>query len=257
MVKEKLSALKVEALYFGYNENNVLDGIDFEITLENNTGIFTGIIGANGSGKTTLLKNISGYLKPNAGRAIVFDKDVRKMSIKERAKYIGYVPQDTQSDFEFKCYDIVMMGRTSYIKRFETESDEDRKIVQEVMETTNTWHLKDSNVNEISGGERQRIYIARALAQKPKMLLLDEPISHLDIKYQIQILLLLKTLCSKGITVISILHDIKLASKFCDKIVILKNGKVISMGEPSLVLTDENIKNAFSLEQSIFDIWKE
>ncbi|HHW58558.1 MAG TPA: ABC transporter ATP-binding protein [Clostridia bacterium] len=244
-----MSILKVDNLYFSYGEKEVLKGISFSV----DKSIMLGIIGANGSGKTTLLKNISGYLKPKRGDVAILEKNVKDFTIKEKARYIGYVPQDMVYDFEFTCYDIVMMGRIPYLKRFQSERKEDKDIVREVMEITNTWQFRDKNIKELSGGERQRVYIARALAQKPKILLMDEPVSHLDIKYQIEILSLVKNLTLKGILVISVLHDINLASQFCDEIFIMKDGKIMVSGNPKKVLTFENIKLAFSIEVEIFE----
>ncbi len=241
--------LQVDKLHFSYGEREVLRGIDFTI----NKNMVLGIIGANGSGKTTLLKNISGYLKPAAGDVFILGKNIKDFTIKEKAKYIGYVPQDIVYDFEFSCYDVVMMGRIPYLKRFQSERKEDRDIVRECMEITNTWQFKDKSIKELSGGERQRVYIARALAQKARILLMDEPVSQLDIKYQVEILSLVKDLSLKGILVIIVLHDINLASQFCDEIFIMKEGKIIASGSPGNVLTLNNIKSAFSIDVEVFE----
>lgn len=241
--------LQVDKLYFSYRKSDVLKGIDFTI----NENIMLGIIGGNGSGKTTLLKNISGYLRPKSGNVFIRRKNIKDFSIKEKARHIAYVPQEMPYDFEFSCYDIVMMGRMPFLKRFQSESIEDKNIAKESMEITNTWRFKDKNINELSGGERQRVYIARALAQKPKILLMDEPVSHLDIKYQIEILSLVNSLSAKGILVITVLHDINLASQFCDEIFIMKEGKIMASGDPEKVLTPDNIKSAFSIEVELLD----
>ncbi|MBM7581613.1 iron complex transport system ATP-binding protein [Caldicoprobacter guelmensis] len=244
-----MEILKVEGLCFSYGQVEVLKGIDFTV----NRNMVLGIIGANGSGKTTLLKNISGYLKPISGSVFILGKNIRDYDIKERARYIGYVPQDGVHDFEFTCYDIVMMGRMPYLRRFQSETKEDRNIVRECMEVTNTWHLKDRSIWHLSGGERQRVYIARALAQKPRILLMDEPISHLDIRYQLEILSLVRSLAFKGLLVIAVLHDINLASEFCDQVLIMKDGQMIACGSPAKVLTRENIMTAFSVDAKIVE----
>lgn len=241
--------LQVDKLYFSYRKSDVLKGIDFTI----NENIMLGIIGGNGSGKTTLLKNISGYLKPKSGNVFIRRKNIEDFSIKEKARHIAYVPQEMPYDFEFSCYDIVMMGRIPFLKRFQVEGREDRDIVKECMVITNTWKFRDKNINELSGGERQRVYIARALAQKPRILLMDEPVSHLDIKYQIEILSLVNTLSNNGILVITVLHDINLASQFCDEIFVMKEGKIMASGCPKKVLTPDNIKSAFSIEVELLD----
>ena len=245
-----MSLLEISSLASGYVTKEVLNGISLKIGMPQ----FTGIIGANGCGKTTLLKNISGYFRPWGGWVKVAGKNVREMSIRERARTIGYVPQDIPYDFAFNCYDLVMMGRTPYLKRFQRESSLDREIVRDCMELTHTWSLKDRIATELSGGERQRVYIARALAQKPKILLLDEPVSHLDIKYQVEILNLLKELSStRGILVLAVLHDINLASQFCEEIIIMKEGTILSRGKPAEVITSRNIGDAFSIDVEIFN----
>lgn len=244
-----MTVLQINKLYFSYGKAEVLKGIDFTI----NKNMVAGIIGGNGSGKSTLLKNISGYLKPESGNVFIGKKNIKDFAIKDKAKNIAYVPQEMPHDFEFNCYDVVMMGRMPFLKRFQSESKEDKNIVKESMEITNTWRFKDKNINELSGGERQRVYIARALAQKPKILLMDEPVSHLDIKYQIEILSLVNSLSLKGILVITVLHDINLASQFCDEIFIMKEGKIMASGDPEKVLTPDNIKSAFSIEVELLN----
>lgn len=244
-----MTILQVEKLHFSYGKNKVLKGIDFSI----DESMMVGIIGGNGSGKSTLLKNISGYLKPQSGNVIIQNRNIKDFPIKEKARYIAYVPQEMPYDFNFSCYDIVMMGRMPFLRRFQQEGKEDKNIVRESMEITNTWKFKDKNINELSGGERQRVYIARALAQKPSILLMDEPVSHLDIKYQIEILSLAKELSSKGILVITVLHDINLTSQFCDEIFIMKKGQIMDSGSPEKVLKPDNIKSAFSINVELLN----
>jgi len=242
-----MTIVNVEDLHYSYGNIQALKGVNFKIDGYE----MVGILGSNGSGKTTLLKNISGYLKPSRGNVFMMDKSVHKMRSKDRARIIGYVPQDMYFDFEFTSYDVVMMGRTPYLRRFQRETEKDVSIVKEAMILTNTWDLKDRYVNELSGGQRQRVYIARALAQEPKILLLDEPISHLDVKYQVEVLSILKRLTAKGILVFSVLHDINLSSQFCDFILLMKDGEIISMGTPNEVITVENIKMVFSVDAHV------
>lgn len=242
-----MSIVNVEDLHFSYGKIQALKGVNFKIEDYK----MVGILGSNGSGKTTLLKNLSGYLKPSKGNVSIAGKSIYSMKSKDKAMLIGYVPQDVYSDFEFTSYDVVMMGRTPYLRRFQRESKKDISIVKEAMILTNTWDLKDRYINELSGGQRQRVYIARALAQEPKILLLDEPISHLDVKYQIEVLSILKQLTTKDILVFAVLHDINLSSQFCDFILLMKDGEIISMGTPNEVLTAENIKMAFSVDADI------
>lgn len=244
-----MSIIKAEDVSFKYGENEVLHGVNFNI----DNCKMIGIIGPNGCGKTTLLKNISGYFKPYKGNIYISGKDINKMTAKERARYIGYVPQELSYDFDFSCKDIVMMGRMPYLRRFQKEGRNDFRIVRECMEMTDTWGFRDKSINELSGGQRQRVYIARALAQKPRILLLDEPVSHLDIKYQVDILSLLKDLSYQGILILTILHDINLASQFCDEILMMSNGDIVSEGAPNKVLTVENIEKTFSVNVEIME----
>ncbi len=244
-----MTLLKINQLYAGYRSREVLKGINLELT----AGKFVGIIGANGSGKTTLLKSISGYLKPFKGNVLINGEDIHKLSSTQRARRIGYLPQINSSGFAFKCYDIVMMGRFPYLKRFQREGKQDREIVKKTMVTTDTWCFRDRTITELSGGERQRVYIARLLAQKPEIILMDEPITYLDIKYQIEILELLRGLSKKGILVIVVLHDINLASQFCEEIIMLRNGRLVCRGKPENVLTAENTKKVFSVDVHVVD----
>lgn len=241
-------SVEVKDLYFSYPGYNVLKGI----TLSVNKGEFLGILGPNGCGKTTLLKNMSGYLKPQRGEVIIQGKQVNKLSIRDRAKLVGFIPQETIPPFNFTSFDVVMMGRMPYLRRFEREGFKDRELVRKAMQITETWHLKDRFVNHLSGGERQRILIARALAQSPSILLMDEPVSHLDIKHQIGIINLINNLCSTlGITVLAVLHDINLAARHCHRVVLIKEGSIVGTGAPANVLTEENIKRVFDVEVDI------
>jgi iron complex transport system ATP-binding protein len=242
-----MALLQINNLVFRYEKNPVLKGVNLSV----DTPQLMGIVGANGCGKTTLLKNTSGYLKPLRGQIMIAQKEVQKMTFRERAQNIGFVSQENPSDFAFTCYDLVMMGRTPHLNRFQREGTADRDIVREAMELTHTWQLKDRLATELSGGERQRVYIARALAQKPKLLLLDEPVSHLDIKYRLEILSLLKNLAHSGILVLTVLHDINLASQYCEEIVIMKEGTILARGKPQTMLNPKNLRTAFSVEVKI------
>ncbi|MBZ2174537.1 ABC transporter ATP-binding protein [Schnuerera sp. xch1] len=244
-----MAILRVDNLHFSYGKKKILKGINFSI----DKSMLIGIIGANGSGKTTLLKNISGYLKSTSGNVFIAGKNIKDFTIKEKSRYIGYVPQDIIYDFQFNCFDVIMMGRIPFLKRFQMERKEDKDIVKKCMKITNTWQFKKTSIKKLSGGERQRVYIARALAQNPKILLMDEPVSHLDIKYQIEILSLVKDLSLNGILVITVLHDINIASQFCDEIFIMKEGKIIDSGYPKNVITPNNIKSAFSIDVELFE----
>ena len=173
------------------------------------------------------------------------------MSVISRARQISFVSQDTSEHFSFSAYDVVMMGRTPYLKRFQRESPADRQIVQNAMELTDTWTLKDRLITELSGGEKQRVYLARSLAQQPQILLLDEPLSHMDLKFQMSTLSLLKNLARQGMLILAVLHDINLASQYADEIIIMKEGSIISRGKPQDIVNTEHLRYAFAVDVDI------
>lgn len=240
--------IKVENLNFKYGDREILK----EINLIFNTREFVAIIGPNGSGKTTLLKNISNVIVPDSGYIYLEKKLLNNYSPKELAKKMAVVPQDTSVDYNFSVYDLVMMGRNPYQDRWGRVNSKDREIVREVMELTDTLKFKSKKINELSGGERQRVIIARALAQKPEVLLLDEPTSSLDINYQGEIFDLLKLLNRElNLSIILVSHDLNLTSQYCDRLILLKEGSIYKIGTPEEVLTENNIKNVYQAEVTI------
>ena len=199
--------------------------------------------------KSTILKLLNHLYSPKKGEILVEGKNIDSFKKRELARKIALVPQDTILDFDFTVEDVVLMGRHPYKKRFQKEDDKDNWIVEEALEMTNTLHLKDKLITEISGGERQRVIIARALAQNPSIILLDEPTSHLDINHQIEILNLLKQLNEeKGTTIVVVIHDVNLASRYSDQIIMVNHGEIIEMGNPEDVITRKNIEEAYNLE---------
>lgn len=205
---------------------------------------FIGIIGPNGCGKTTLLRSISRVLTPVKGTVLLNGKNIYKMKGKDFAKKMAVVPQDNTIKFDFTVRDIVLMGRNPHLGRFEMEGQADDMIVEKAMHATDTLHLAERSVTTLSGGERQMVTIARALAQEPDILLLDEPTSHLDICHQVGILDLIKNL-SSDLVVVGVFHDLNLASRYCDKLVLMDKGRIIASGSPDEVLTEENLERAY------------
>ena len=235
-------SLEIKDVDAHYGSTKILDSIDFSAS----HGELMGIIGPNGSGKTTLLRTISRILKPKVGAILLEGRDVQGMKDKEFSRNFASVPQDTAINFDFSALDIVLIGRNPHLGRLELESEKDIEIARRSMELTNCWRLAERPITELSGGERQLVIIARALTQEPKVLLLDEPTSHLDIKYQIEIMELLKRLTAEEkLIVIAVIHDLNLAARYCDRLVLLHNGKIIALGTQTQVLTAENIKNTF------------
>ncbi|MFH0735823.1 MAG: ABC transporter ATP-binding protein [bacterium] len=225
-----------------------LSGINFSIIEKE----FISILGANGSGKSTLLKIIAGILKQNEGTIFINEKDKKLYSINQLAKIIAYVPQLFFSVYPFSVYEIVMMGRTPYLNMFGYENKNDKEIVLEMLNKVGIYHLRNKGINEVSGGEAQRAYIARALVQKPKIILLDEPNSHLDIKNEIYLFGLLDSLrINENLSIVIITHHLNLANYYSTRVVLFKDGKIIMDGKPDSVLIDENLINTFSLDNSV------
>lgn len=245
-----MSAISIKDLKFSYGDTFVLNGIN--MTLEK--GKFYCIIGPNGSGKTTLLKNLQKILKQNKDSIYIQGKDLTAISIKELSKQMATVPQETRMDFDFTVLDMVLMGRSPYIKRFESESKYDLELSQKAMEATNTWKFKNKSVREISGGELQRAIVSRAMVQDTDILLLDEPVSNLDLYHQIAILKTVSGFCrSKGVTVVAVLHDLNLAIEFSDILILLDQGEIVTMGRPEEVITEDNIKTLYDMKCIIIE----
>ena len=237
--------LSVNGVECRYGSVKILEEVNFTV----NEGDFVGIIGPNGSGKTTLLKSISRTLKPYKGSIILDKSDIYSLKSVDLAKQMAIVPQESNIGFSFSALDIVMMGRNPHMKRFQMESDTDLTIVRKAMNRTNTWHLADRPINELSGGEKQRVVIARALAQEPKVLLLDEPLTHLDMINQLEIMDLVKELCVKErLIVLEVIHDLNLAARYCSSILLLKDAKIFAAGPVENVLTSDNIKAVFNVD---------
>lgn len=219
-----------------------------DVSLSVHEGDFVGILGPNGSGKTTLIKSISRTLKPSVGTILLNEADIYSLKSVEVAKQLAVVPQDSSIGFSFAALDVVLMGRNPHMARFQMESSKDLAIAKKAMLMTNTWQFAERPINELSGGERQRVIIARAIAQEPKILLLDEPLTHLDIINQLEIMDLVKELCEKEkLIILAVFHDLNLAARYCTSAIMLKKGKIFSAGTLSEVLTSENIKGVFNV----------
>lgn len=234
--------LRIEDLSCGYDAKIILKSIDINIKDKE----LIGIIGPNGSGKTTLLRAISRVLKPASGKILLENKDIWQIKIQELAKKIAVVSQNL-SDAIMSVEEFVLLGRIPYLNRFQFfERKEDLRIAENCMRKTDVLKLRSKSMAEISGGERQLALIARALAQQPRLLLLDEPTAHLDITHQVGILDLIKRLNQEfGLTVIMVLHDLNLASQYCDRLVLLRDGLIHNTGTPGEVLTYQAIEEVY------------
>lgn len=237
--------IHVENVHFGYAAKPVLQGI----TLSIRQGSFCGIVGPNGSGKTTLLNLITGQLKAVSGSISIKGRDIGSYRIEELARHIAVVPQNMDIKFPYTCLEIIGMGRTPYKSRLQGLTDQDVAVVENAMRLTDTLDFAGRLVTELSGGERQRVLFAKALAQKPEILFLDESFSNMDIYYSIKCLNLLKELCGQqGLTVVSIIHDLNLVSTFCSEAVVLQAGRLVQHGPAPVVLAPDLIEKVFRIK---------
>lgn len=217
-----------------------------DVTLSIPAGAFCGIIGPNGSGKTTLLKCISGYIKPSSGSVTVGGRDVSSLSVREVARRMALVQQHAAIEYDFTVMDIVMTGRNPHIGRLKSETEKDYAIANDALERSGIAHLKNRYVTTLSGGEWQMMVLARALTQQADIMLLDEPVTGLDIRHQVHIMGTVKRLAAeRGISVVCVLHDLNLALRYCGQIVLLKAGQVYAQGAPEEVLTQHNVESVY------------
>jgi iron complex transport system ATP-binding protein len=242
-----MSILKIDRLVCGYDSKRpIIKEVSFSVY----DGEFVGIVGPNGSGKTTLLRAIIGLLKFEQGSIVVSQHRVEHLDRREVARRIAFVPQLMEPVEGFTVEELVLLGRTPYLDRFSFESEDDYEAAKWAIEELKIENLKDRPVTELSGGEFQRVAIARALAQEPKIMLLDEPTSHLDIRYQVKICKLLRKLRAHR-SIVATFHDLNLASRYCSRLVLLKNGELIAEGPPDEVVTPQNIWKAYRVKVTV------
>ena len=247
-----MSAVAITDLSFRYGASAVPLDVLKKISFELRDSEMLGILGPNASGKTTLLKNVAGLLTPNAGRIAIADRDASELSVRERSRLIAYVPQSEESFLDFSVEQIVMMGRAPYLGLWGFESETDRAKAREAMERTSTWELRSRGIGELSGGERQRAILARALAQEAKILILDEPTSHLDVRFQKETLELCAALTrERGLSVLLTLHDLNLAALYCDRLLLMKDGTAYRVGPPNETLTEGHLRDVFGLAMRV------
>ncbi len=237
--------MQLKNISFTYETSPIINDLSVAIQEQD----FIGLIGPNGSGKSTLLKIMGGILEPDSGWVQFKESPIARINKKLFAQSVSWIPQDHPMVFPFKVSEIVLMGRHPYLSPLSFESSEDFEISRRAMETTMTSHFADRYFNEISGGEKQRVMIASALAQNPEMMLLDEPTAALDLKYQVQILKILKDLNTEHKkTLILAMHDLNLASKFCNRLILLDEGKIVRDGSPEQVLEKDILEQVYGIE---------
>lgn len=226
----------------------VVDGV----TVRLGDGALAGILGPNGSGKTTLLRLLSGTRRPTAGRVLLGERPLEQLSRRDAAKQIAVVPQETELAFEYRAIEIVLMGRHPHLGIFTVEGPADVRIAEEALAATGTSHLANRFFHELSGGEKQRVVIAAALAQSANLLLLDEPTASLDLGFQLEIASLLQQLNQQhGVTMVVSTHDLNLAASICRELILMRDGRMLAAGPTTEVLTAENIRLLYDVEADV------
>ncbi len=237
--------IEVDDLHVALGDQSVLEGAS--LTVE--SGEFVGLVGPNGAGKTTLLHAVNGRLTPDAGQVYLDGDPVADLGSKAASRRVATVPQDTHVGFAFTVEQIIEMGRTPHRSRLDWSDESDP--VEQAMARTETTHLRDRAIDEVSGGERQRVLLARALAQDAPALLLDEPTASLDINHQVGVLELVRDLVGEGRTALAAIHDLDLAARFCDRLALLHDGVVAAVGPPEAVLRNERLGDAFETDSAV------
>lgn len=236
--------ITVQNLYCGYFEQPILKDISFQIGAEE----FCALLGPNGAGKSTLLYALMGYIKPISGKILLQDKELNSYRRAAMARLLAFVPQESKSDFDHSVYETVLMGRYPYLGFMRAHSDEDRSVVDKVLEMLNLGSLRQRWLSELSGGEKQRVYIARALVQETPCILLDESLSQLDINHQIEIMNLLKSISkNQHKTILIVSHNLNLAANHADKLFFLKSGRLLSSGNPADMMQSSHLSELFGI----------
>jgi iron complex transport system ATP-binding protein len=237
--------IRLDDVALSLGETAVLETVSLSVE----RGEFVALIGPNGAGKTTLLRTINGILEPDAGSVTLDGDRVGDLSSKAVSRRVATVPQDTHVGFSFTAEQLVEMGRTPHRSRLNWRDD--HGTVEAAMRRTETVGLRERSVDSLSGGERQRVLLARALAQEPDALLLDEPTSSLDINHQVQVLGLVADLAGEGRAALAAIHDLDLAARFCDRLLLLSEGRIRARGSPEQVLADPSLADAFGTETAV------
>ena len=242
------NAFEFRGVEFGYKREPTVRDLSFEVK----PGEFVGIIGPNGSGKSTLLRLMSGVLRVWSGDVTIEGRALRSYRRRELSRLVAVVPQETKIDFPFSVMEVVLFGRTPHLGGFAFEGESDLAAARRAMQRTNVAHLAHRPITELSGGERQRVILARALAQEPRHLLLDEPAAFLDIRHEVETYDLLRDLQRDGMTIVTVLHDLNLAALYCDRLLLLREGRIFRQGTPQEVMTYGTLTEVYGTEVYVF-----
>ena len=241
-------AIGAQGVFFQIEAKTLLDGVDLNAA----HGQMVGLIGPNGAGKSTFLRAISGVLRVQSGSIHLDGADLRSLTSKEVAAGLAIVPQIVPYTHGFTVMELVLMGRYPHLGRFQIEGAGDERIARDAMRLTETEQFAERTLDTLSGGERQRVIVSRALAQQPRILLLDEPTANLDVLHQLKVLGLVRNLVDDGLTAVAAIHDLNMASRFCDRLVLLQEGRVLTEGTPEEVLTPDTIAQAFGVKAAVY-----
>ena len=242
------SAVEARALSLRVEARRLLDGVD----LIAGRGQLVGLVGPNGAGKSTLLRALAGVLRHQQGSVRLEGSELRSLPARDVASLLALVPQIAPYTQGFTARELVLMGRYPHLGRFEVEGRADAAVARDAMRLTGAEGFAPRTLETLSGGERQRVFLARALAQEPRILLLDEPTSNLDLLHQLTILGLVRRLVDSGLTAVAAIHDLNLAARYCDRLVVLGGGRVLTEGAPEEVLTPETIEAAFGVRAAVY-----
>ena len=248
MKDSKAEAVLAQDLSYRIEAQWLLDNVGLRVE----KGQMVGLIGPNGAGKSTLLRAISGILRCQDGTVMLEGRDLKAMTTKDVAAGLALVPQIAPYTHGFTSMELVLMGRYPHLGRFQVEGKADEQIARKAMAITETDQFAHRTLDTLSGGERQRVFLARALAQQPRMLLLDEPTSNLDVLHQLIVLGLVRQLVDDGLTAVAAFHDLSMAARYCDKLVVMSGGKVIATGLPEDVLTPRLIETVFKVKAAVY-----
>ena len=242
------TAVRAENLSFRVEATSLLD----RVRLHADQGELVGLIGPNGAGKSTFLRAIAGVLRPQEGTVLLEGVDLDSIPSRDVAARLALVPQLAPYTHGFTARELVLMGRYPHLGRFQIEGAADEQIAREAMQLTETEEFAERTLDTLSGGERQRVFVSRALAQQPRVLLLDEPTANLDVLHKLRVLDLVRRLVDEGLTAVAAIHDLSMAARYCDRLILLNSGRVLAEGAPEEVLVPKIIESAFGVRSAVY-----